>query len=212
MKQNCFPMDWLKWHFWIQGRIWINKWQHFLTCTIRPIVRRLAERLGITLQIRAWQFDTNKCRDNWKYERAAQQCLSWHWELVFQIESGCKWLNSELMLLNCSPSAIHVPTVKDDSCAVTQQTKSFGGLTIDVRLDNKEHARSVITKALGTWNHFRSKFSRRWGLTIHSQALLYRTVSQRQALYAFPGLGQKNTKDLQTFQNKVLRSILENWP
>ena len=61
---------------------------------------------------------------------------------------------------------------------------------------------------MGTWNHFRSKCSRRWGLPLQTQA--NRAVIQPQALYAFPVWGKKNTKDLQSFQNKVLRSILQN--
>ena len=64
---------------------------------------------------------------------------------------------------------------------------------------------------MGTWNHYRSQCSRRWGLPLQTQALLYRTIIQPQASAVyFPGMRAKNMKDLQTFQNKVIRSILQN--
>ena len=80
------------------------------------------------------------------------------------IENRCsKWRlavngsKTELMFLNCSPKDIDVPTVKNDSSTITQQTKSLG-VTID-KINYKEHAQSVITKAMETWNHFKSNSS-----------------------------------------------------
>ena len=99
---------------------------------------------------------------------------------------------TEPMLWNWTPTAIEVPG-KSDSCAVTQETKPLG-LTIDDRFEYKVHARSVITKAMGTWNHFRSKSSRSWGLPLKTQTLLHRAIIQPQALYGFPVWGQKTRK------------------
>ena len=71
---------------------------------------------------------------------------------------------------------------------------AFGALYIkrlmDSKLEYKEHARSVITKATGTWNHFRCKCSWRWGLPLQTQVLFYRTVIQPPAFYAFEVCGE----------------------
>ena len=113
------------------------------------------------------------------------------------IENWCsKWRSavnvskSERTLLNCSPTAIDVPTMKGDSCVVTQQTKSLC-LTIDDRHEYKEHARSVITKAMGTWNHFRSKCSRRWGLPLQAQAFFIKNSNPIAGVLCFPCMGAR---------------------
>ena len=135
-----------------------------------------------------------------------------------EIENWCsKWRRAvngsnsktETILLNSSLTAIKVPTVKSESWAVTQQTKPLG-LTIDDRLEYKRHARSAITKEMGNRNQFRSKCSRRWGLPLQTQALLFRTVIKPMRYLFYRYGGQRNKKDIQIFQNKVIRFILQN--
>ena len=102
---------------------------------------------------------------------------------------------TELMLLNCLPTAIDVPTVKSVSSEVTPQTKSLG-LTIADRLENKEHARSVVSKAIGNWKHFKSKCFPEVVTVITNPSLVIQKNNLTASVVRFPVYGDKKTRKI----------------
>ena len=78
-------------------------------------------------------------------------------------------------------------------------------MTIDDRLEYKEHARSVITKAMGIWNPFRIHCPG-VGSTITKTSLVMQNIIPKPIILCFPGMGENIMNDLHTFQSNF------NWP
>ena len=116
---------------------------------------------------------------------------------------------TELMLLNCEMSAINLPTINSDTCALVSSTKSIG-LTVDDKLNYHEHLKTVTVKAARNWRITQSKCAHQWGLSIPTVILLYKTVILPQTKYAAPIWRHKNISDLKRFQNNKLPSIFRH--
>ena len=99
----------------------------------------------------------------------------------------------ELMLLNCEMSAINLPTINSDTCALVSSTKSIG-LTIDHKLNYHEHLKTVTVKAARNWRIILSKCAEQWDLSIPTLIRHYKTVILPQIMYAAPIGRQKNIR------------------
>ena len=107
------------------------------------------------------------------------ESLCWKRKMIF---NGTK---TELMLLNCEVSAINLPTINSDTCALVSSTKSIA-LTIDNKLNYQEHLKTVTVRAARNWRIIRSKCANQWGLCIPTLILLYKTVILPQINYSAP--------------------------
>ena len=128
-------------------------------------------------------------------------CRKWR-----MVVNGSK---TELMLLNCEMSAINLPTINSDTCALVSSTKSIG-LTIDDKLNYHEHLKTVTVKAARNWRVIRSKCAYKWGRSIPTLILLCKTVILLQIINAAPIWRHKNQSDFYKFQNNISRSIFRH--
>ena len=103
-----------------------------------------------------------------------------------EIESWCrKWRmvvngsKSELTLLNCEMSAINLPTINSDTCALVSSTKSIG-LTIDDKLNYHEHLKKGHGQNSKKLAHHTEQMCRPMGSqhpTLHSNPTLQNSNS-----------------------------------
>ena len=135
-----------------------------------------------------------------------------------EIESWCrKWRmvvngsKSELTLLNCEMSAINLPTINSDTCALVSSTKSIG-LTIDDKMNYHEHLKKGHGQNSKKLAHHTEQMRDQWGLSIllYTPILLYKTVILPQVMYVAPIWRHKNISDLKKFQNNIIRSIFRH--
>ena len=110
-------------------------------------------------------------------------CKKWR-----MVVNGSK---TELLLLNCLVDNTEPILLNGERCKTKQTTKSLG-LTIDTNLTYRKHASITASKALTSWRLLKSKYSNRWGLSIPTQAYLYKTIIRPQLLYAEPIWAQRN--------------------
>ena len=125
------------------------------------------------------------------------------------MENGGQRSKTEMLLLSCEMSAINLPTINCDICALVSSTK-FIGLTIVDKLNNHEHLKTVTVKAARNWRIIRSKCADQWRLSIPTLILLYKTVILAQKMYAAPMWNHKLISDLNKFQNNIIRSIFRH--
>ena len=116
---------------------------------------------------------------------------------------------TQLLLLNCLADTTEPILLNGERCKTKQTTKSLG-LTIDTNLTYREHTSITASKALTSWRLLKSKCSNRWGLSIPTQAYLYKTIIRPQLLYAEPIWAQRNYASLQVVQNRIIRSIMKH--
>ena len=128
-------------------------------------------------------------------------CKKWR-----MVVNGSK---TELLLLNCLADNTEPIILNGERCKTKQTTKSLG-LTIDTNLTYREHTSITASKVLTSWRLLKSKCSNRWGLSIPTQAYLYKTIIRPQLLYAEPIWAQRNYASLQVVQNRIIRSIMKH--
>ena len=76
----------------------------------------------------------------------------------------------------------------------------------------KEHANLSVATALRNWAAITSKSTKRWCLSLLTQAYLYPTIIVPQAPYGAPLWYRKNTHQLRRLQNNVMRKIFKHGP
>ena len=111
--------------------------------------------------------------------------------------------------MNCLADNTEPILLNGERCKTKQTIKSLG-LTIDTNLTYREHTSITASKALTSWRLLKSKCSNRWGLSIPTQAYLYKTIIRPQLLYAEPTWAQRNYANLQIVQNRIIRSIMKH--
>ena len=116
---------------------------------------------------------------------------------------------TELLLLNDLADNTEPILLNEERCKTKQTTKSLG-LTINTNLTYREHTSITASKALTSWRLLKSKCSNRRGLSIPTQAYLYKTIIRPQLLYAEPIWAQRNYASLQILQNRIIRSIMKH--
>ena len=128
-------------------------------------------------------------------------CKKWR-----MVVNGSK---TELLLLNCLADNTEPILLYGERCKTKQTTKSLG-LTIDTNLTYREHTSITTSKASTSWRLLKSKCSNRWGLSIPTQAYLYKTIIRPQLSYAEPIWAQRNYASLLIVQNRIIRSIMKH--
>ena len=128
-------------------------------------------------------------------------CKKWR-----MVVNGSK---TELLLLNCLADNTEPILLYGERCKTKQTTKSLG-LTIDTNLTYREHTSITTSKASTSWRLLKSKCSNRWGLSIPTQAYLYKTIIRPQLSYAESIWAQRNYASLLIVQNRIIRSIMKH--
>ena len=73
---------------------------------------------------------------------------------------------TELILFNCEENDFELPCLNGDICQVIKTTKSLG-VTIDRKLNYRDHSTKTIERAKQNWNIIKSLCNRKW--TLQSQ-------------------------------------------
>ena len=104
------------------------------------------------------------------------------------------------------PSTIYL---NGQLCKTKEFTKSLG-VIIDRKQTYKIHLDKALSKGQKSWNSVERKCSKRCGLLLNSQKLLFKTVIQPQLIYASPIWAHSHLKKLQVQPNRILRSNFKN--
>ena len=118
---------------------------------------------------------------------------------------------TEIVLFNYNSNDPFEIALNFDICKVKTSTKSLG-IIIDKKTIFKEHAELSVAKAQRNWAAITSKCTNTWCLSLTTQVYLYRTIIVPQALYGALLWYHKNTHQIRSLQNNVLRKIFKHGP